>query len=590
MAPDTRPAQPWTLKLTFRVFGEIKVMTFWRNMSARAKITAAFVGLMVVVAGLGLLSLTQMARMTEKSIEIRENRMPSALKVTTLRAALDAYRSAEADAMLASATGASAETVDEVMASAARRVDEAYADYKPYIDAGTEDERLMAEFSRLWPVFKQSTLDTVGIARRGDMAGAVNAYHNGDEAARAKLIEVVRKDLAYSTNQALEASEAEENISDLSRKIIMIAMVLGLAMALGMGLALTLGLVAPLRRATGALEHLAKGDATIVVDGAERGDEIGALARILEVFRANLLRTRELERQAELARAGQETQRRALATQLAEKFEASVQGIVGGVSRTAEEFQASARILSDSAVATATQAKAAATASEASSENIGSVASATEQLSYSVKEIDAQLQQSQAIAGESAAEAERTDAQMQELATAADKIGDIVSLITDIAGQTNLLALNATIEAARAGEAGRGFAVVAQEVKTLAEQTGRATAEIGARITDIQATSQRAAENISIMVRATERAAVVAQAIAASVGQQGEATQEISKNVQEASKGARAMADNIGGVLAAAQNASAESGQMLTSAAELGRQAGQLRHEVDSFLQSIRAA
>jgi methyl-accepting chemotaxis protein len=559
-------------------------------MSARAKITIAFVSLLLVVVALGLLSLKQMASMAEISAEIRDNRMPSASKVTTLHATLNAYRLAEAKAMLAISTNPNAEKVDDVMAAAAENVDKAYADYKPYIDAGGKDEKAMADFSNLWPIFKQSALDTLDIARSGNMTGAMNAFDNGDDSARSKLADVIRKVLEYNNAKALEAGDAEERISDLSREIVIVAMGVGLALAFAMGLALTVGLVAPLRRATSALEHLAEGNATIAVDGADRRDEIGALARILDVFRANLLRSRELERQATLARADQETQRRTMAAQLAEKFEASVRGIVGGVSRAAEEFQASARILSDTAVETAAQAKTVAAASETSSENIGSVASATEQLTHSVKEIDGQLQQSQAIAGESTAQAERTDERMRDLAAAADKIGGIVNLIADIAGQTNLLALNATIEAARAGEAGRGFAVVAQEVKSLAEQTSRATADIGAQIGDIQTTSQRAGENISAMVRATERAAVVAQSIAASIGQQGEATQEIARSVQAASMGARQVAENIGGVLTAAEGASAASSQMLASAADLARQAGQLRHEVDSFLQSIRAA
>ncbi|MCW2283899.1 methyl-accepting chemotaxis protein [Rhodoblastus acidophilus] len=566
------------------------IKSVWRNISARVKIIAAFSGLLVVVAALGALSLAQMAQMEDTAAIISKNRLPSVYKASLLRASVNAYRNAEAAGLLAIAANFGAEQVEDDMAKAAAKVDDALANYRKLVESGSEEDKLMADFVSAWSLFRQSALDTQDIARSGNMTGAMNAFNNGDAAARDKLIKIVAKDLDYNLAAAAREDAAEEEIASFSRKIVAGAMIFTLGLAVAVGGALLFGLLTPLRRAIDALQKLAKGDSSVDIGGDDRGDEIGALAQALHVFKANLLRSQELETEAAAARASQEAQRRALAAQLAEKFEASVSGIVSGVSRAAEEFQSTARIMSDSAAEAATQAAAVAKASEASSGNIGSVASATEQLSYSVREIDEQVKQSQQIAEESADQAERTDARMRELAAAAERIGGIVSLISDIAAQTNMLALNATIEAARAGEAGRGFAVVAQEVKSLAEQTARSTAEIGAQITDIQAVSHRASENIIGVVRATEKAAAIAQSIAASVSQQGEATREISANVQEASAGARQVTDNIGGVLQAARQSSSASDQILASAGDLASQAGLLRAEVDAFLRSIRAA
>ena len=239
---------------------------------------------------------------------------------------------------------------------------------------------------------------------------------------------------------------------------------------------------------------------------------------------------------------------------------------------------------------TAVQAKTVAAASETASGNVGSAASATEELSYSVREIRENVQRSRAIAADAAEQTEKTDVLMRELAQAADKIGGIVSLITDIAGQTNMLALNATIEAARAGEAGRGFAVVAQEVKTLAEQTSKATAEISTQIAGIQNSTQNAAGFISAIVRTTDQVRSISETIASAVDQQGAATQEIAQSIQEASENARQVAVNIGGVMECAQNSSAASQQMLSSSGELSKHADGLRSEVNRFLDSVRAA
>ncbi len=562
-------------------------MRVWRDLSIRTKILVAFSTSFLAIAALGALALTHMAAMAEQSATIRGHWMPAATKIGYLRKAVINYRLAENQALLAIASSSDAAGAEDAMAAAAARVEQAYDDYKPLNAAGGEPAPIMAGFDREWPAFRQAAREAVAVARAGHLAKAMTAYARADDAGLVDLLN--QQGVLIEKAGANAAAKVEEAYRD-GRWIVLLGVLACAIAGVAVGASLVFGMVAPLLRAAQAVDRLARGDLDVAVEGAERRDEIGALARALEIFKASMRRARDLENEARDARAGQESQKRAMAAQMAGQFESKVRTILTGVLRAVEDFSQTARILSDAAVETAAQAQAVADASEASSSNISSVASATEQLTYSVREIDSQARESRQIAGDSANQAEGADRQMRELAAAADRIGGIVNMIADIAGQTNMLALNATIEAARAGEAGRGFAVVAQEVKTLAEQTSKATAEIGAQINDIQATTQRAADNISTIVRTTERANTIAGAIAEAVYQQGEATREIASSVQNASQGAHQVAENIGGVLEAAQSSSAGSSRMMNAAGDLARQAQALRGEVDSFLSALRAA
>ncbi len=562
-------------------------MSIWRDSSIRTKILAAFSISFIVTVALGALTLTQMAGMAEQSATIRNHWMPATTKIGNLRKAAIDYRLAETEALLAIASNSGAAGAQDAMTDAAARLEEAAGAYRPLIIPGGEPARIMADFDREWPAFRQAAQEAVAVARDGHLADAMKAYANADDA---RIVDPLNQLSVMTEKGGAEAAGRVEDVYRDGRWLLLLSGAACALLAAAMGAGLIFGMVAPLLHATQAVDSLARGDLDVAVQGAERRDEIGALARGLDIFKANMRRARDLENQAKSARTEQEAQRRAMAAQLAGQFEGKVRSILTGVLRAAEDFRQSTRILSDAAVETAAQAKTVADASEASSSNISSVASATEQLTYSVKEIDGQARESRQIAGDSANQAEGADRQMRDLAAAADRIGGIVNMIADIAGQTNMLALNATIEAARAGEAGRGFAVVAQEVKTLAEQTSKATAEVGAQINDIQATTQRAAENISTIVRTTERANTIARAIAEAVYQQGEATKEIASNVQNASQGAHQVAENIGGVLEAVQSSSTASSRMLDAAGDLARQAEALRGEVDSFLGALRAA
>src|SRR5579859_5344870 len=346
----------------------------------------------------------------------------------------------------------------------------------------------------------------------------------------------------------------------------------------------------PMAVITSAMERLAQGDKSVSVSYAERKDEMGALARSLSVFRENAIKIERMaeERRAADAKAAQE--KHATMLSLADGFESHVKSVVDAVSSASVDMRSMADRMQKTAAETSQRSTVVAAASEESSANVQTVASAAEELSASITEITRQVTHAAEIAQRAVGETQETDHQVQGLASAATKIDEVVSLINDIASQTNLLALNATIEAARAGEAGKGFAVVASEVKALANQTGKATEDIGGQIAAIQTATRAAVEAIKRIGGTIGDVSAVSGSIAAAVEEQGAATKEISRNTQEASKSTQEVSSNIVEVSRAAGETGTVAGQVQTSAVELGQQAEKLKAAVDQFLSEVRAA
>jgi methyl-accepting chemotaxis protein len=350
------------------------------------------------------------------------------------------------------------------------------------------------------------------------------------------------------------------------------------------------GIAKPVGVVVALLQELAKGDYNVEVTGTERKDEVGDVAKTAVVFKENGRAKLGMEQEQKEFEQRTAQQRKADMIKLADTFESAVGEIIETVSSASTELEASASTLTATAVRSQELTTMVAAASEEASTNVQSVASATEEMSSSVNEISRQVQDSSRMAGDAVDQARKTNDRVGELSKAAARIGDVVELINTIAGQTNLLALNATIEAARAGEAGRGFAVVASEVKALAEQTAKATGEIGQQIAGIQAATQESVNAIREISGTIEKLSEISSTIAAAVEEQGAATQEISRNVQQAAQGTQQVSSHITDVQRGASETGSASSQVLSAAQSLSSDSNRLKLEVGKFLNTVRAA
>jgi methyl-accepting chemotaxis protein len=355
------------------------------------------------------------------------------------------------------------------------------------------------------------------------------------------------------------------------------------------GLAIDRSTTRPLRMITEALNKLAQGDTSVTTNETDRRDEIGALARSLEVFRSNREQAEKLEQEQkdthkiQIARAEK-------IEKLIKSFEIEVEGNLSTVHSALEQLRTTATGMASQSDETTGRAANVAVATEQAAANVDTVAAAAEQLAASIDEITSQVSRSSDIAQSGANEADDASTIFAELGTASDKIGQVVELIQSIAEQTNLLALNATIEAARAGDAGKGFAVVAAEVKNLANQTTRATEDIAGQIGDIQESTQNALGAIQHLSGRMKELNEVSASIAAAVREQDAATGEIARNVAEAATGTKDVAQNVVGLRKAAEEEREASGQVLAASGSLNSKSQNLMEQIKQFLNDIRAA
>jgi len=560
------------------------------TISIRAKIISVVAFLLVAMSGMGLLAVMKMRSMNANTTEITTSWMPSVRVLGELRASVITYRNVIRQHMLS-------ETLEEKLANekTAGTVIEALSKARKAYElmiTSPEERKLYEDWGKLWDEYKKGTEDVMALSRKE--AGKVP--HDAQEL-NTKTVNkiglaadaILTKDIELNTKGGDQA--AQDAADSYSFAFMLVSIILGAAVVVGIGVGFYLvqDVSSGINSIIEPMQALGKGELSAEVPHRGEKTEIGAMADVLQIFKEALIAKKTAD-EAAAADAEAKIERGRRVDKITREFETMIGEIVQTVSSASTQLEASASTLTSTADRSQRLATTVAGASEEASTNVQSVASATEEMASSVGEISRQVQESARMAGDAVGQARTTTERVSELSKAASRIGDVVELINTIAGQTNLLALNATIEAARAGEAGRGFAVVASEVKALAEQTAKATGEIGQQISGIQAATNDSVGAIKEISSTIERLSEISSAIAAAVEEQGAATQEIARNVQQAAQGTQQVSSNITDVQRGATETGTASSQVLSAAQMLSNDSNRLKTEVSKFLTNVRAA
>ena len=574
------------------------------DLSIRIRAIYAFSGLLILVLGLGGISLFQLGSLQANVRDMGDNWLIATRYLGEMKFYQTAARANAGTNLVRAKTPAEMDSALKLIMEARARYDEAARKYEDTI-TGPEEKALYETSTKALAAYWLKIDTVIEMARDGQ------AFFAGDRLAQARTefnqwVEAIDKDIEFNNDGAAEAMKSADRTYKAALLGVLIVAILSLAVGIGSFLMIMRTVSDPINAMSKIMERIAANDLTADIPGLGRKDEIGDMANAVRVFKDNAFAKIEADKaQADAAAARErmrlemdakersereeQLRRTAVIESLVKKFDADSQHALDDLDRAAHEMARVGGGLTNIVAQSSQASTAVANAAELASVNVQTVSSATEQMVASIREISNQVAYSASSTSDAVSTSDKASNEIGDLAKAAERIGQIVSLISDVASKTDLLALNATIEAARAGDAGKGFAVVASEVKQLAAQTAKATNEIGGQIREIQEATNRAVGTIRNVAQTISTVNQTVTTIAAAVEEQAAAAAEISRNTQEASSGALQVTNKISEVATMAQKSGDAAKDVTHSSDTITKVAMSLKGDINRFLSEVRA-